>query len=192
MGDQANLANDARITLISARGAGRLRSQPMASVLVTVAGPQRSTDLALPAEAPVGELIPELVSLCVDPALRRASARWALAPVGGDPFPPGRAVGDLGVLDRTVLQLRDMTSAVPSAPAAPGSAETIDPARLERRQGITGLVEDLVHEAARLAGGHPAGHHTGIRRETVEDLRAIVSPAPAVGDRLIPASEISS
>jgi hypothetical protein len=162
----------------------------MGIVLVTVAGPQRRADLALPAEAAVGELIADLVALCVDPAQQRPPARWALAPIGGAPFPPGQPLEALGILDGSVLELRDMTSAQPPATpprmtVVPGQAEAGDPERHQRLQRITGLVEDLLHDAARRLTGEPAGG-SGAGTRAVEDLRAVLSPSLQAGARLVP------
>jgi len=131
----------------------------MGTVLVTVDGPGSRVDLALPDDSAVGTLIPAVVaSFTADPP---PWGRWALGPLGGEPFPPGRSLADLGVMDGSELGLRDMASEVagsgetdPGWSSSPVAGE--DPEREARRRRITDLVERTVDDLARiLAGSNP-------------------------------------
>jgi hypothetical protein len=124
----------------------------MGSVLVTVAASSARVDLALPDDAPAGEIIPAVVRRC-EPGARPWS-RWALGPLGGEPFPPRCSLAGLGVLDGAELQLRDMT-----APGVSGAGQGPDPeigasaGEAEpdaRRRRITDLAERLVDDISRI------------------------------------------
>lgn len=72
---------------------------------VTVIGPRRRLDLAVPGSVPVAELLPELVRLGGgEPA--EDLRRWSLTTLAGAELPAGRSLDDCGVLDGAVLVLR--------------------------------------------------------------------------------------
>jgi MinD-like ATPase involved in chromosome partitioning or flagellar assembly len=76
------------------------------SVLVTVQGPEQRVELQLPGDRPIGELMPLLLEVCVGAHLPE-EARWELAPLGGLAFDDARTLADAGVVDGSLLHLRD-------------------------------------------------------------------------------------
>ena len=78
----------------------------MSSVLVTVQGPEQSAELQLPGDRPVAELLPLLVEVCAG-GQQAEGACWELAPLGGLGFDPARTLHEVGVMDGSLLHLRD-------------------------------------------------------------------------------------
>lgn len=85
----------------------------MATVLITVAGPEQLIDLELPADVALRELLPLLVEVC---APRMAGTRWAAAEywgVGypdGQPLAPERTLIECGIHDGEMLAFQDIGS----------------------------------------------------------------------------------
>lgn len=85
----------------------------MATILVTVAGPEKLIDLELPGETPISDLLPLLVEVCVP---RMATTQWAAADYWGlgypesRPFSPARTLVECGVYDGEVLAFQDLGS----------------------------------------------------------------------------------
>jgi len=79
----------------------------MRTVLVTLIGPEHTTDLVVDAQTPVSELMGSLLgAIGVDVAAEEAPERWSLALTGKDPVSPGNTLEEAGVLDGAVLVLR--------------------------------------------------------------------------------------
>ncbi len=149
----------------------------MGTVLVTVTGPGGEADLAVPDDTEVAAIVPELVRHCEPEP--RAWSRWALGPLGGDPFPPASTLGALGVVDGAELELRDMAGA-PAAGELSGQDAEPDP----RRRRIIDLAERLVEDVARIrAGRNPLLEY--VAPEARRELRALAPgrlDRPAAGD----------
>lgn len=75
-------------------------------MLVTVQGPEQRVELQLPVDRPVGELLPLLVEVCAA-GQQSDEARWELAHLGGLAFDPARTLHQVGVVDGSLLALRD-------------------------------------------------------------------------------------
>lgn len=109
----------------------------MSSVLVTVIGPTGPVDLALPADQPLSTLFDPLTRALdrfvrdagppgsvvergeIGPGvvnLRAPPGSWSLAPLGGDPLPPGRSLTASGVGDGDVLVLLHGNSPAEASP----------------------------------------------------------------------------
>ncbi|MGH3342641.1 MAG: EsaB/YukD family protein, partial [Carbonactinosporaceae bacterium] len=73
---------------------------------ITVIGPERRVDLAVPAAAAVAEVLPEFVRLCGVPDTSGDLRRWSLGRLSGEELPGTSSLGDCGVLDGQVLVLR--------------------------------------------------------------------------------------
>ncbi|MGH3328610.1 MAG: EsaB/YukD family protein, partial [Streptomycetales bacterium] len=73
---------------------------------VTVIGPERRVDLAVPAATAVAEALPEFVRLCGVPDGAGDVRRWSLGRLSGEELPGTGSLGDCGVLDGEVLVLR--------------------------------------------------------------------------------------
>lgn len=74
---------------------------------VTVVGERKSVDLALPIRTPIAEYAPRLAGLCGQEESEAMPPVWSLATAGDLPLPPGDSLQSAGVLDGTVLYLRD-------------------------------------------------------------------------------------
>jgi type VII secretion integral membrane protein EccD len=100
----------------------------MPIVRVAILADSRLTEMALPAELPLREILPAVRRLVV-PAESNgdggvpdiAAAQLSLAPVGGAPFSLDASLDTVGVVDGDLLALQT----VPAGPAAPGIVEDI-------------------------------------------------------------------
>jgi type VII secretion integral membrane protein EccD len=102
-------------------------------VRVAILADSRLTEIALPAELPLREILPAVERLVI-PAVSEDEAangsattepttptRLSLAPIGGAPFSLDASLGTVGVVDGDLLALQP----VPLGPAAPGIVEDI-------------------------------------------------------------------
>jgi type VII secretion integral membrane protein EccD len=101
----------------------------MPIVRVAVLAENRLSEIALPAELPLREILPAVQRL-VAPATddetgtgddHLGAARLSLGPIGGAPFSLDASLDTVGVVDGDLLALRP----VPEGPAAPGIVEDI-------------------------------------------------------------------
>lgn len=78
-----------------------------AELHVTIRCRGREADAHLPADVPVGQLMPELLRLSVSEAERETvdSQGWTASLGGGAPLPPWSALSQLGVVDGSVIEL---------------------------------------------------------------------------------------
>ncbi|WP_046318915.1 type VII secretion integral membrane protein EccD [Mycobacterium sp. UM_Kg1] len=104
-----------------------LTSAAMPIVRIAVLADSRLTEIAVPAELPLREILPAVQRL-VAPAAGDdtepgdgATTRLSLAPIGGAPFSLDASLDTVGVVDGDLLALR----LVPAGPAAPGIVEDI-------------------------------------------------------------------
>jgi type VII secretion integral membrane protein EccD len=100
----------------------------MPIVRVAVLADSRLTEMALPAELPLREILPAVQRLAApaggDEAgdtESHATPRLSLAPIGGAPFSLDASLDTVGVVDGDLLALQP----VPTGPAAPGIVEDI-------------------------------------------------------------------
>lgn len=73
---------------------------------MTVVGSARRLDLAVPASAPVAELLPDVVALAGEATDGGALPRWVLGRLDGGDLAPGASLAQAGVPDGAVLHLR--------------------------------------------------------------------------------------
>ncbi|WP_336207643.1 type VII secretion integral membrane protein EccD [Nonomuraea sp. LPB2021202275-12-8] len=108
---------------------------------VTVVGPHRKADLALPADIPLPHVLPGLLRAMGEVGGESAAAPgWTLQRLGGAAFDLGQSLGGLGVLDGEILYLRPREAVLP-------------PARFDD-------VADVVATGVREGGGKWDGKHT--------------------------------
>lgn len=85
----------------------------MATVLVTIDGPQQSIDCEVPGDIPIGDLLPLLLDACgiaeKSPSLV-SPATWALGLPSGQPLRENQSLIACGVVDGMRLLLRDKVS----------------------------------------------------------------------------------
>ena len=134
---------------------------------ITVVGPQRRADLAVPATTPIGEYAANLADMCgAEPSPTMPQA-WSLAPADAPAFPLEATLADMGVLDGQVLYLRD-TAVEPGDPPVVMDVDEVvadEAGRLRRQRmhtapvvlafGLTWLLAAAVLAAWR-AGTGPA------------------------------------
>lgn len=105
---------------------------PIVRVAVLAAGDDggRLTEMALPSELPLREILPAVQRIvqparendgAADPAAAPNPVRLSLAPIGGAPFSLDATLDTVGVVDGDLLALQ----AVPSGPPAPRIVEDI-------------------------------------------------------------------
>lgn len=108
---------------------------------VTVVGPRRKADLALPADIPLPHVLPGLLRAMGEVGGEAAAQPgWTLQRLGGEPFDLGQSLGALGVLDGEILYLRPRGVELP-------------PARFDD-------VADVVATGVREGNGKWEGRHT--------------------------------
>lgn len=140
----------------------------MRTVLVTLIGPQRTTDLAVDADTAVAELMPSLLragGVNGD----AAPAEWTLAVMGREPVAPHLTLEQAEVLDGSVLVLRQESASVTAAPAGPASPSGPGGSPLRRAR-----------ELLASAGAGPAEVIAGVRLARCPTV-AVVSPKGGVG-----------
>ncbi len=106
----------------------------MRTVLITLIGPERTSDLVVDADTPVAELLPSL--LAAGGVSGAPADAWSVALTGKQPVQPDRTLEQSGVLDGAVLVLRRQAA----APAEPvlGALPGVEPpgSPLERTRAL--------------------------------------------------------
>jgi uncharacterized ubiquitin-like protein YukD len=106
----------------------------MQTLLVTIVGFDNSFDLQVPAEVPVGKLIPMLFKICDFKSTlisQRGRAQWTLSVAHSNTTLPAIAsLLDAGVVDGSMLLLQDMSSPV-RLQQNPEPQNTFRPANIE-------------------------------------------------------------
>jgi len=147
------------------------------SVLVTVQGPEERVELQLPAQRPISDLLPGLVEICCGGRAVEGS-RWELGLLGGLAFDGARTLHQAGVMDGSLLHLRDAAAPVlnylndepregPVDPSdldmmvASGWEDSLLPQDRTRlvlppRVSVPGRVTSVVQAALGLEGGFPS------------------------------------
>ena len=131
---------------------------------VTIVAGARRLDLAVPADVPVVDLLPDVVALLTEPVSGPGLPRWSLGrPLGGD-LPPSQTLEAAGVEDGTVLRLRRVdepavglhgVDPVEAAGAAAGAPHAAD--RLLLCAAAAGLLALVAWVLARAGGDRRAG-----------------------------------
>jgi type VII secretion integral membrane protein EccD len=106
-----------------------MMTQVMPIVRVAILADSRLTEMALPAELPLREILPAVQRLVIPAAQNGdggeadvgAPGYLSLAPIGGAPFSLDASLDTVGVVDGDLLALQP----VPVGPAAPGIVEDI-------------------------------------------------------------------
>jgi hypothetical protein len=75
---------------------------------VTVVGSRNQADVALPAQAAIGQYAPGLAAACGEPESAGPPAVWSLRTAGRRPIPPHVSLDMVGVLDGELLYLCDL------------------------------------------------------------------------------------
>lgn len=73
---------------------------------VTVVTSQRSIDLALPSALPLADVLPQVMRYAAPDHVDGSPTKWTLAKLGGSSLSLSQTLGDAGVLDGDVLELR--------------------------------------------------------------------------------------
>ncbi|WP_017569568.1 type VII secretion integral membrane protein EccD [Nocardiopsis halotolerans] len=101
---------------------------------VTVTGPERWADLALPGTVPVATLMPRIIEVCAPDEEGTEPAAWTLTTLEGHPVRPDEPLENAGVYDGDVLTLDRRT-----APSRPAHVDD-----------VRGAVEDRVDETGHI------------------------------------------
>jgi MinD-like ATPase involved in chromosome partitioning or flagellar assembly len=116
----------------------------MRTVLVTLIGPERTTDLVVDADSAVHALLPRLLVAGGVPEGAREQAEWGIALMGKQPIERDSTLEQSGVLDGAVLVLRrEVEAPAERVVLAPATAPAGSPlkrtrALLERQTGPDG------------------------------------------------------
>ena len=107
------------------------QQKAVSPVLVTVQGPEQRVDLKLPAHRPIAELLPRLVEVCVG-GQPSNSADWELAPLGGLAYDAARTLHQVGVMDGSLLHLRDSAAPILNYLTDAPATGPVDPRDLDQ------------------------------------------------------------
>jgi len=99
---------------------------------VTVTGPQKWSDLALPGTVPVAALMPQVIEVCAPEEESTEPAAWVLTTIDGERVDPSEPLEGAGIYDGDVLMLERRTA----------------PSRPKHVDDVRGAVEDQVDETA--------------------------------------------
>lgn len=72
---------------------------------VTILSADRRVDVSLPAQQSVGELLPQLLDLCLREDRVATPSGWTLAPIGGLALPPAASLASARIPDGALLEL---------------------------------------------------------------------------------------
>ena len=93
----------------------------MSRVLITVVGPRRRANLAVPFECPINDLMSGLVERCGEDTNGHngdgGGREWAISRSDARLLPPDRSLQDCGITDGAILYLR---------PASVGDSQPLD------------------------------------------------------------------
>lgn len=73
---------------------------------VTVVTAERTIDLALPSGLPLADVLPQVLRFAAPESTEGTTTSWVLAHLGGSPLMLSQTLGDAGILDGDVLELR--------------------------------------------------------------------------------------
>jgi MinD-like ATPase involved in chromosome partitioning or flagellar assembly len=113
----------------------------MRTVLITLIGPERTTDLVVDADSAVQALLPRLLVAGGVPEVAREQEGWGIALMGKQPIERDSTLEQSGVLDGAVLVLRrDVESPAEHVAPSPASARAGSPLKRTRAllEGQTG------------------------------------------------------
>jgi hypothetical protein len=86
----------------------------MQTLLVTIIGPQRTIDLEMPGEVPIGELLPIVMTLCGSPDFfpqQNALSSWGLGVIDAFvPLPLFSSLSAEKIVNGTILQLKERSA----------------------------------------------------------------------------------
>jgi MinD-like ATPase involved in chromosome partitioning or flagellar assembly len=108
----------------------------MRTVLITLIGPERTSDLVVDADTPVAELLPSLLAAGGVSAASDAPETWTVALTGKQPVEPDRTLEESGVLDGALLVLRREIDAPAERMAAPAPGGEPAGSPLERTRAL--------------------------------------------------------
>ncbi|MCP2263273.1 type VII secretion integral membrane protein EccD [Promicromonospora thailandica] len=83
---------------------------------ITVVGMRRRVNLAVPARAPIGEYLPDLIHRCGQVGDDTLPPAWSLARAGEPPLPPSMSLLEAQVVDGATLYLRDLVAGETDGP----------------------------------------------------------------------------
>jgi MinD-like ATPase involved in chromosome partitioning or flagellar assembly len=144
----------------------------MKTLVVTIAGPERRVDLTVPAETPIEQLLPTLLSLgLIDERTANGGGPVGLARAGEPPLPPSSTLAECGVVDGTLLQVQ----VVQPEEKRPPEPEVVDYEDFEREQDEADLKRRAGFPLQRTRMALPDAPTFGERLGAA--WRAFVSPA---------------
>jgi uncharacterized ubiquitin-like protein YukD len=112
----------------------KFKNKTMQTLLVTIVGFESSFDLQIPAEVPIGKLIPMLLEICDFKHTlisQRGRAQWTLSIAHSNTTLPAIAsLLDAGVVDGNILLLQD-TSSLVRLRQTPEPQQTFRPVNIE-------------------------------------------------------------
>jgi MinD-like ATPase involved in chromosome partitioning or flagellar assembly len=118
---------------------------------VTIAGPERRVDVVVPAQTPIGELMPTFVELGLGEAPKDGPQPvWTVAPPGRQPLPLDRSLAECSIADGAVLSLTELRSDRAAPPPA-RDAHRPEPRRGSPAERTAAVLPERLGTAARLS-----------------------------------------
>jgi len=128
----------------------------VSTISITVVGPEDSRSVDLPSDAPLNQLLPDLVELVgaeeVAQDKESEATMWSLAPASGRPLPPASSLRSSGILEGATLYLSPWREKDPKpSPASNGDklsppqrTRAALPQRMSLSRRLTATVRALV------------------------------------------------
>ena len=126
----------------------------MSTRAVTIAGPDRRTDIVVPAETPIRELLPTFVDLGLHetPDPRDGEPVWAVQPPNGSPLPPERTLAECEIADGDILVLTQLRSQAVAPPKPSAQRRRPEPAsKLRPRAKVAAALPQRLSRTSRIA-----------------------------------------
>jgi MinD-like ATPase involved in chromosome partitioning or flagellar assembly len=140
------------------------------TLLLTIAGPGHSADVAVPGDLPLDKLIPPLLETEFVDLVGSEPREWVLTLPGGEPLETGRSLIECGVVDGQLLRLRLASAQPDETPAVSVVAQPV----------LTG--SPLTRARQALPSGSTAREHLiGDRGRYVARLEARIRDVPLRG-----------
>jgi len=173
----------------------------MSTISITVVGPEDAKSVDLPSDAPLNQLLPDLVELVGAEEIKHNNERgeatmWSLAPASGRPLPPASSLRSSGILEGATLYLSPFRQKDPKpSPASNGDkmsppqrTQAALPERMSFTRRLSATVKTLVESPA---AGQPLPPAYDFRNQpepkgddTKEPSLPVSGPTPAALTKL--------
>ena len=200
------IANALTIDTRNGLGIGKRRridrrgSVEVSTISITVVGPEDSKSVDLPSDAPLNQILPDLVELVGAEQIQKKTENdeatmWSLAPASGRPLPPASSLRSSGILEGATLYLSPWRQKDPKpSPVSNGDkmsppqrTRAVLPERMTFTRRLAATVKALVKSPAaeRLPPAYDFRNHPEPKEtEAKEPSLPVAGPTPAALTKL--------